>query len=197
MNHKGCDPRSEGHGRSVMRLACVVMAMFGFGYALVPLYDVFCELTGINGKTGVVAAEAVGAGQIDTSRWVTVEFTGNTTQGLPWEFRPNENKIRVHPGELVETTFYARNTSARRLAGQAVPSVTPSTAAAHFKKTECFCFTRQVLDPGQGLDMAVRFLVQTDLPEDVHTITLSYAFFRAHEENGARNDLELRATDGA
>lgn len=172
---------ATSHRPLIGRLALTVVAMFGFGYVLVPLYDVLCEITGINGKTGTISQRQVEAGQVDSDRWVTVEFTGSTMQGLPWEFRPNRHKLRVHPGDVAEITFFARNRSERRVTGQAVPSVAPSRAAAHFKKTECFCFTQQVLEPGEGMDMPVRFVVQADLPKDVHTITLSYAFFQASQ----------------
>lgn len=172
---------TTSHRPLIGRLALTVVAMFGFGYALVPLYDMLCEITGINGKTGIISQSQAEAGQVDSDRWVTVEFTGSTMQGLPWEFRSNRHKLRVHPGDVAEITFYARNRSQRRITGQAVPSVAPSRAAAHFKKTECFCFTQQVLEPGEEMDMPVRFVVQASLPKDVHTITLSYAFFKASQ----------------
>ncbi len=167
--------------RVIMRLVVVVFAMFGFGFALVPLYDVFCQVTGLNGKTGVTDDRNARVGGVDESRWVTVEFTGNATGGLPWEFRPAVAKMRVHPGQIADATYYARNTASRAMVGRAIPSVAPGRAAAHFKKTECFCFTEQVLDAGEFKEMPVRFVVDTDLPEEVHTITLSYAFFNAEK----------------
>ncbi|MDH3689782.1 MAG: cytochrome c oxidase assembly protein [Gammaproteobacteria bacterium] len=195
MNTTDTSARSgTNHHWLVGRLALVVVAMFGFGYALVPLYQVFCELTGINGKTGMITASEAASGKVDSSRWVTVEFTGDAMQGLPWEFRPNTSSMRVHPGDIVEATFHARNNSKQRMVAQAVPSVAPSRAAAHFKKTECFCFTQQTLEPGEAIDLPVRFVVQSDLPTDVNTITLSYAFFGADNyadkiaESGSRSD---------
>lgn len=151
--------------------------MFGFGYALVPLYDVLCQITGIGGKTGTVAAAEARAQAVDTTRWITVEFTGNTAAGLPWEFGPEVKKLRVHPGEIAEAQFFARNISGARTVGQAVPSVTPARAARYFKKTECFCFSHQALEADETRQMPVRFVVETDLPEDIRTITLSYAFY--------------------
>ncbi len=151
--------------------------MFGFGYALVPLYDVFCQITGLGGKTGTVAAAEARAQAVDTTRWITVEFTGNAAAGLPWDFRPEVKKLRVRPGEIAEAHFFARNISGMRTVGQAVPSVTPARAARYFKKTECFCFSQQALEADETKQMPVRFIVETDLPEDIRTITLSYAFY--------------------
>ncbi|MDH3638616.1 MAG: cytochrome c oxidase assembly protein, partial [Gammaproteobacteria bacterium] len=155
--------------------------MFGFGYALVPLYNLFCDVTGLNGKTGVTTAAAASQKGVDTGRWVTVEFTGSTAGGLAWEFKPTVTKMRVHPGEIAQTAFYAKNTSSYPLVGRAIPSVSPGKAAAHFNKTECFCFTEQRLAAGEAKHMPVRFVVDTDLPAEVSTITLSYSFFNAEK----------------
>jgi len=160
--------------RTMRRLFVVTLAMFGFGYALVPLYDVFCELTGINGKTKRGTIEQA---QVDTKRWVTVEFTGHTSTDLAWEFRPEQFKMRVHPGQVVVANYIARNTTNIPVTGRAVPSVTPNRAARHFKKIECFCFTEQTLKAGEAKKMPVQFYVDRDIPEEVDTITLSYAFF--------------------
>jgi cytochrome c oxidase assembly protein subunit 11 len=154
------------------------VAMFGFGYAMSPLYDLYCRVTGSNGKPVAAPGEQASA-RVDESRWVTVEFTGNTVNGLPWEFRPKVAQLRVHPGAATDMTYIARNNSSVTLVGRAVPSVAPGRAATHFKKTECFCFTNQPLAPGETKEMPVRFVVDTDLPADVRTVTLSYAFFDA------------------
>ncbi len=169
------------NGKLISRLTLVVVAMFGFGYALVPLYDLFCDITGLNGKTGVTTAAAVDEHGVDTGRWVTVEFTGSTAGGFAWEFKPTVVKMRVHPGEMAEAVFYAKNTSSYSLVGRAIPSVTPGKAAAHFKKTECFCFTEQRLAAGEAKHMPVRFVVEPDLPVEVNTITLSYSFFNTEK----------------
>lgn len=163
--------------RTLVKLSLVAVAMFGFGYALIPLYDLLCDITGINGKTGRTDAVAAAKADVDTSRWVTVEFTGQSTSGLPWEFKPMQHKMKVHPGETVVAMYYARNTSNEVITGQAIPSVVPNRAAPHFKKTECFCFTQQTLQPGESKEMPVRFVVNAKLPQMVETITLSYAFF--------------------
>ncbi len=161
------------------KLFFVAVAMFGFGYALVPLYDVFCELTGINGKTKRGTIEQ--AAKVDTSRWITVQFTGHTNSSLAWEFRPLQSKMRVHPGQVVVAKYIARNISGVLMTGQAIPSVSPSRAAKHFKKIECFCFTEQTLKVGEEKEMPVQFYVDTDVPEEVDTITLSYTFSKVNK----------------
>lgn len=158
-------------------LALLALGMFGFGYALVPLYDALCLALGLNGKTGRVDAVAAETSAVDKSRWVTVEFTGQAMEGLPWEFRPLQPSIRLHPGQTATVYYVARNRSDRTVVGQATPSVSPSRAAQHFKKVECFCFTRQELAAGEGREMAVTFLLARDLPPEVSRLTLSYAFF--------------------
>ncbi len=170
------DRVQQANRRLVRRLALVTLAMFGFGFALVPLYDVLCEVTGLNGKTGRVEAGAVG-GEIDSTRWVTVEFTGSVHQGMPWEFRPAQKRMRVHPGEVAVAYYSVRNATSDTIVGQAVPSVTPGLAAAHFKKIECFCFSRQELKSGERREMPVRFVVDRELAPGIRTVTLSYTFF--------------------
>lgn len=177
----------------VRKLALVTIAMFGFGFALVPLYDVLCEVTGLNGKTGQATAESAASARIDTSRWVTIEFTGSVNSGLPWEFRPVVKRVRVHPGQVAEASYFVRNLVGEPIAGQAVPSVTPRAAAAHFKKIECFCFSRQELKPKEGREMPLRYIVQSDLPRDVHTITLSYTFFNVDQKSAAKYDRKGEA----
>jgi len=160
-------------------LAVIPICMFGFGFLLVPLYDVFCEVTGINGKTGVVSRTEALEKKVDTGRLVTVEFDTNVNGSLPWDFRPVVPRVKVHPGEMNETFFYAENVSDRKITGQAVPSVAPAEASLFFNKTECFCFTQQTLAPGEGKKMKVVFVVDTGLPNDISTMTLSYTFFDA------------------
>jgi cytochrome c oxidase assembly protein subunit 11 len=168
---------ARANRRTGLKLSAVALGMFAFGYALVPLYDVLCEVTGLNGKTG--RAEAKISGPVDSERWVTVEFTGNSMHGLPWEFRPVQKTLRVHPGEVAVAYYEARNAADEVVTGQAVPSVAPNRAAAHFKKIECFCFSRQTLQAREGRRMPVRFVVSPELPKEVGTVTLSYAFFNA------------------
>lgn len=164
--------------RTARHLAVLTLAMFAFGFALVPLYDVFCEITGLNGKTGRVEAAALD-NQVDFNRDITVQFVTSVNGTLQWEFAPQQSQITVHPGGVYEAFFTARNISGVATVGQAVPSVSPNTAAAHFNKTECFCFTRQEFAAGESKLMPVRFIVDRDLPDQVRTITLSYTFFDA------------------
>lgn len=179
MTVKSAEPLSANR-RSVRRLLVVVVVMFGFGFAMVPLYDVFCEITGINGKVGRAEAESLD-GAIDTSRTITVQFVGNVNSALPWEVRPVTKTLKVHPGQIYDTSFIARNVSSKLVAGQAVPSVSPGAAAKYFKKTECFCFTEQVFKGHEERTMPVQFLLDAGLPEDIHTVTLAYTFFRLDE----------------
>src|SRR5690606_2620370 len=144
------------------------------GFALVPIYDVFCDWTGLNGKTGGRVEYAVASAEVDVERTVTVQFSATNNGGMSWEFRPMQRQMVVHPGQLNEVTFYAHNPTALPMVGQAVPSVSPSKAADLLRKTECFCFTHQVLQPGESIEMPVRFFVDQALSKDVHKLTLSY-----------------------
>lgn len=174
---------SQTNRRLVRRLLLAVGVMFGFGFALIPLYDVFCEITGLNGKTGTEAVSVV-RDVVDTERTVTVEFVANVNVSAPWEFAPTVTKMQVHPGEFYQTSYHARNLTAESLVGQAVPSVSPGQAAQHFQKIECFCFTRQAFAPKEGRDMPVVFMVDPALAKDISTVTLSYTFFRLQDRDG-------------
>lgn len=179
MHDEKPQPRNSraNNRRLALKLAVFTLAMFGFGYALSPMYDVMCKAFGINGKTGRTDAQTVSAQPVDMSRTVTVEFTGLATSGLPWEFKPLVKKLELHPGETREVKYLVRNLAKEEITGQAIPSVTPGETAPHFKKIECFCFTRQTLKPGETREMPVRFVVDAGLDKDVQTITLSYSFF--------------------
>jgi cytochrome c oxidase assembly protein subunit 11 len=163
-----------------LKLAGLVAAMFVFGFALVPLYDVFCEVTGFGGRTASAAAEQVSAAP-DESRTLRVEFVANVPSGAPWEFRPAVSHLEVHPGEIYETHYEARNLLGKPLVAQAVPSVAPGPAADHFKKLECFCFTTQAFEPRETRDLKVRFMLDKELPEHVDTVSLSYTLFALSE----------------
>ena len=162
---------------SALKLAIIPLLMFGFGFALVPLYDVFCDITGLNGKTGRVEASEINIDQVDRSRTIEVRFLANTNTGLPWSFEPLVKKMEVHPGQVYEAVYRVRSASASKTLGQAVPSVSPGVAAKHFNKTECFCFTQQELEARETRDMPLRFIVGTDISKDIEQITLSYTFF--------------------
>jgi Cytochrome oxidase assembly factor len=169
--------KTSGAKRTAGRLFIAAVAMFGFGYALVPLYNVYCELTGLNGKTGAISEQQAAAGVIDTDRLVTVEFDTNINGDLPWEFRAGARKVQVHPGKITDVFFMVENKSDRPVVGRAIPSVAPAQASLYFNKTECFCFTEQTLAPGERREMLVRFVVDSALPEKITTLTLSYTFF--------------------
>lgn len=160
--------------RLVTRLLWVVVAMFGFGFALVPLYEVMCQAFGINGKTG---GPYSGEQRVDEQRQVRVLFVSSNAAGMSWRFYPKASELRVHPGAVNEMLFVAENPAAYPMTAQAVPSVAPGRAAAWFHKTECFCFTQQVLAPGERIEMPVRFIVDRALPADVQQLTLAYTLF--------------------
>lgn len=151
--------------------------MFGFGFALVPLYDAFCDITGLNGKTGRVEASTIDHSQVDLSRTIEVRFLANTSTGLAWSFEPVVKKMSVHPGQVYEALYRVRSTTDQETTGQAVPSVSPGLAAGHFNKTECFCFTEQKLAGRESREMPLRFIIGKDIDKNIEQITLSYTFF--------------------
>ncbi len=166
----------SGHRSMVIRLVVIVIGMFGFGFALVPLYDVFCDITGINGKTNASAAVYT-APEVDESRQVTVEFLTRTHTGMPWEFRANTKRIKVHPGELATVDFYVRNPMRKNFVAQAIPSVSPGEAALFLNKTECFCFNQQPLAGGGEATMPMSFYVDPQIPDDISYFTVQYTLF--------------------
>lgn len=168
--------------RMVGKLAVVAAGMFAFGYALVPIYKHVCEALGINILAiGERQIPGSGAGtlpantQVDTSRTITVEFDANARG--PWEFRPAQRSVQVHPGQLTTVMYEFQNVQNRRMSAQAIPSYAPRNSAAHFNKLECFCFNQYVLEPGEKKQWPVAFVIDPRLPKDVTTITLSYTFF--------------------
>jgi len=166
----------RAHALVTGKLLALALAMFGFGYLMVPLYDIICEVTGLNGKTGRVSvAEAATA--VVEDRDITVEFVAIVNAGGAWEFRPTQATMTVQPGRLYDTTFYARNLTPYAVVGQSSPSVSPFVAAKYFDKTECFCFTRQEFAGNEGREMPLVFIIDPDLPPNVDRITLSYTIF--------------------
>jgi cytochrome c oxidase assembly protein subunit 11 len=168
--------------RTVTYLTPVAVLMFGFGYLLVPLYDVICEITGFNGKTGTISVNKANEIIIDSSRLVSVEFDTNVNSDLQWSFNAKSKKISVHPGEVGEVSFSVKNLANRTIIGQAVPSVVPSKGSIYFNKTECFCFTQQILKPGEQKEMSVRFVVDPSMPASISALVLSYTFFKVPDE---------------
>ena len=174
-------PRTDAVNRQMLkRLSVFALVMFGFGFAMVPFYQKICQVTGI---TNLLRADAAPVNtQIDTSRWVTLEFDANT-HGLPWQFAPVQKSVRVHPGELAHVVFEVRNDGPKAIVGQAIPSYGPKHAAGYVKKLECFCFKQQVLAAGEKREMPVQFVVDPALPKSVDTLTLSYTFFEVQGGN--------------
>ena len=166
--------------KMVRKLAVVAAGMFAFGYGLIPLYKHICELTGINilalGEKQVPGQSTAAANsQVDMSRTITVEFDANARG--PWQFKPAQASVQVHPGQLATVMYEFQNVQDRRMAAQAIPSYAPRNAAPHFNKLECFCFNQYVLEPGEKKQWPVAFVIDPKLPKDVTTITLSYTFF--------------------
>jgi cytochrome c oxidase assembly protein subunit 11 len=160
----------------VRTLLFVVVGMFGFGYALVPLYDVLCDITGINGKVESAAAKET-TYEVDKNREITVEFMTALNEATPMVFRSEIKKMKIHPGEYYTVNFFAENKTDKVMVAQAIPSISPGPAAEYFKKTQCFCFTVQTFKAHEGKTMPVRFVVDPKLPEKYKIITLAYTFF--------------------
>lgn len=178
--------------RTALKLCLIVVGMFGFGFALVPLYDLLCDITGLGGRTGGPYTFEPASARVDESRVIKVNFITNTNGGMPWAFWSEKGGVRVHPGELTEAMFYVKNTTGRRMAGQAVPSIVPVSATDYFHKTECFCFNSQVLEPGEELAMPMRFVVDANLPSTVKSISLSYALFDITELAGIEGSTDIQ-----
>ena len=159
-----------------IKLGVGALGMFVFAiWVMPPLYDAFCEITGLNGKTGE-RYEAVDAG-VDTSRTIKVQFLATNNENMPWAFKPQIRSIEVHPGEQNRVDFWARNPTDKAMIGQAIPSLVPYDASTYFHKTECFCFNHQGLKAGEEADLPMMFIVDKDVPKRIHTITLSYTLF--------------------
>lgn len=162
---------------TVIKLVVVSAAMFAFVFVvMVPLYNVLCDVLGINGKTSGEAYTAVSA-TVDDSREITVQFIAMNNEDMPWGFRPSVTMMKVHPGAANDTVFLAENATPEAMVAQAIPSISPSRAAEYFHKTECFCFNQQPLDGNSAAEMPLQFIVDQDLPRDIRTITLSYTLF--------------------
>lgn len=167
--------------KMVTKLALITAGMFAFGYALVPIYKAICEVTGINilalGERNIPGATATlpANTQVDNTRTITVEFDANSRG--PWEFKPAQRSLQVHPGELATMMYEFQNVQSRRMSAQAIPSYAPQQASRHFNKVECFCFTQYTLEPGEKKSWPVAFVIDPKLSRDVTTITLSYTFF--------------------
>ncbi|MGY6518506.1 MAG: cytochrome c oxidase assembly protein [Lysobacteraceae bacterium] len=183
---------TRNHGRTFRAIIFVALGSFVFAFSLVPLYRIACEkIFGITFEQGPTGQRllALTDGEVE-ERWVTVQFDSTVNSALPWAFDADQFEMRVRVGELMEATYTATNVGERPIVGQAVPSVAPSQASAFFAKTECFCFTEQLLDPGESREMPVRFIVDPNLPRHVNTVTLSYTFYN-NEHATARHAARL------
>lgn len=173
---KNANSKQDSNKALTLRLVLLAVAMFAFGVVLLPpMYDAFCEITGFGGRTNTVAETAVEAP--DLSREIRIEFVSTVNEFAPWDFAPEVDSMTVHPGKMYFATFTAKNLSGADKVAQAVPSVAPVSAAEHFKKIECFCFTRQEFIADEARAMPLQFIVDPELPEYVDTITLQYTFF--------------------
>ncbi len=174
------DSRSDKVRRTTGRSLLLVAGMFAFAFALVPLYNIFCEVTGLNGKSSRLVTrsfEQIDEPQIDASRQLTIQFLATSNKNMAWKFSPNQAEMTIHPGEIHTTSYHAENPTNYPMRAQAVPSVSPVQAASYLRKIECFCFESQFLAAGDSVDMPVRFYVHQALPADINTITLSYTMF--------------------
>ncbi|RTZ18051.1 cytochrome c oxidase assembly protein [Vibrio aquaticus] len=176
------DGQAKSHNKLTLKLCVAVLAMFGFGFALVPLYDVMCDALGINGKTNSESALQPQGMVPDTSRLIRVEFMAHNNQGIPWSFTPAQMSMDVHPGEVIQTAYFAQNLSSKAIVGQAVPSVSPGLGATYFNKIECFCFNQQPLNAQAQAEMPLIFYIEPDIPESIHTLTLSYTLYDITEK---------------
>ena len=174
------NPQQKSNRRLLARLLVVVVAMFGFGFLLVPFYEKICEVTGLR---NIAQADEVRNTQVAVNRSVRIEFDSNL-RNLPWTFKPTVPMVEVHPGEVTQVTYEVVNTTQRAITGQAIPSYGPQYAAQYFQKLDCFCFAKQTLQPGETRIMPVVFVVDPKAPEDLHTITLSYTFFEVEGSGG-------------
>ena len=166
--------------RTAIKLSLIVFAGLAFSFAVAPLYDVMCKEFGLNGRADSNATAISKTQKVDKTRWVTVIFTGNTMPGLGWTFHPKQSSMQVHPGEVTLTSYVAKNNAETSQLGVAVPSITPELATLYFKKIECFCFKQQTLKSGENKEMPLMFYVKPDLPADVNTVTLNYAFYNGN-----------------
>jgi len=172
-----------------IKLGLVPLCMFAFAFALVPLYETFCDITGLNGRTSSNVYDGKAIGTIDETRRITVDFLSATTPGFPVKFYPKVTQMEIIPGKIYTVDYYAENRSDETLIGQAVPSVAPGQAASHLKKLECFCFENQKFEPKKPVLMPVRFFVDSNLDKEIVNITLSYNFIKIKETEKTKKEL--------
>lgn len=187
MSHSELQEQQAGVRRTVWRTVATLIGMFAFAFALVPLYDVFCKITGINGK-GDTSAQTIVHENVDESRMVTVQFITRNGTGLPWNMAVETRQVRLHPGQTSEVNFTFSNGSEAPSWGRAVPSVSPSTATRHVRKVSCFCFEEQRLEAGERLELPLVFQLARDLPPEVNTVTLVYTLYPVEGDHVVENE---------
>jgi len=193
VNGNQTQQKARSTRRTTLFLSLLVFSMFGFGFALVPLYDLICQVTGVQSIAVRSRIQTVPkeASETDTTRWITVKFDTSIHPSLPWKFQVADTRMRVHPGSVYEINYLANNRSSGRTTGQAIPSVTPWQATPYFSKLECFCFKQQTLTGGESAIMPLRFMISPDLPADISSITLSYNLMKLKID-----DVTNASTDG-
>ncbi len=187
MSQSEANIRAAKNQRTLLLLSLLVLLMFGFGFAMVPLYNLICQVTGVQsvqqrssiGKTG---AQIIDQSAVVADRLVTVKFDATVNSGLPWSFQPMQPKVRVQPGQMYQVKFLVENRSSKTIVGQAIPSVAPWQATGYLQKLDCFCFKQQTLTGGQTVEMPLQFTVSPDLPAGINSLTLSYTFMNAGPE---------------
>ena len=177
---------NQGSKKTIRTLCFAVLGMFTFSFALVPLYDVFCEVTGLNGKIELRATNNTNI-EVDDGRDVSIQFVSHNNEEMPWTFEPSEDSIKIKTGKYHTATFYVKNPTNRTMIAQAIPSVAPSNAASHLKKLECFCFEQQELAPGEDALLPVRLIFDDKLPSSINSVVLSYTIFDVTDYD----DIEL------
>ena len=188
---------NEGSKKTIKTLCFAVLGMFTFSFALVPLYNVFCEVTGLNGKIELKATKETDI-EIENGRDLSVQFVSHNNEQMPWAFKPSEDSIKIKTGKYHTTSFYVKNTTNKLMTAQAIPSVAPSNAAAHLKKLECFCFEQQELAPGEEAFLPVRLIFDDALPKSINSVVLSYTIFDVtnYDKVQLSKDLESNHGDG-
>ena len=188
---------NEGSKKTIKTLCFAVLGMFTFSFALVPLYNVFCEVTGLNGKIELKATKETDI-EIENGRDLSVQFVSHNNEQMPWAFKPSEDSIKIKTGKYHTTSFYVKNTTNKLMTAQAIPSVAPSNAAAHLKKLECFCFEQQELAPGEEAFLPVRLIFDDALPKSIKSVVLSYTIFDVtnYDKVQLSKDLESNHGDG-
>jgi len=177
---------NQGSKKTIRTLCFAVLGMFTFSFALVPLYNVFCEVTGLNGKIELRATNDTNI-EIENGRDVSIQFVSHNNEEMPWTFKPSEDSIKIKTGKYHTATFYVKNPTDRTMIAQAIPSVAPSNAASHLKKLECFCFEEQELAPGEDALLPVRLIFDDKLPSAINSVVLSYTIFDVTDYD----DIEL------